>query len=96
MTKVTIHLHSVHYLESGLALQEYMILLLYEQRTDWIIKELSEFLCVSERTLTRCRLGLLHKGYLIKKGRGGTSADPRFELTDKLYPVKKKVVVPAS
>lgn len=95
MTKVTIHLHSVHYQQSGLGLQEYLMLLLYEQKANWKVPELAKFLSLSQRTVTRSRAFLLQMGYLVKSDQYRPT-HPSFKVSDVLYPEKNRIFMQAS
>jgi hypothetical protein len=83
VNKLTIHFHLSHFQSSGLPLVEYFLLLLYEQRQDWTVKELMLVLSQSDRTVTRMRVNLTARGYLKKLPR--ETVRPFFLLTDKLY-----------
>lgn len=81
---MTIHLHTTHYLQSGLSLIDYLFLLFYEQKNDWPARELGILLGVSERTAVRMRMTLVDTGYLVQGKTKWT-----YFLTDKLYPLRK-------
>lgn len=76
---LSIHFHLKHYKESGLPFTDYMFLLLYENKEDWMIKEIMEVLNLKERQTVRIRNRLTDFGYLKKNSRG------KYELTDKMY-----------
>lgn len=80
----TVHFHMKHYKATGLSFMEYFMVLLYEEKNDWSVKELEDILNVTDRTVQRMRNSLVGQGYLIKGER--RSQDTRiYLLTGKGY-----------
>lgn len=75
---MTIHFHSKHFENQPLPLTEYMMLMMYEQRSDISIKELMKTLKISERTVIRIRNLLTDNAYLEK-------SEKSYYSTNKLY-----------
>jgi Mn-dependent DtxR family transcriptional regulator len=75
-------IHEKHYKETGLPLMDYIYLLMHEEREP-SVKELKEFLCITERTIYRMRRYLVQQGYLETK----KFKNKRFSyhLTNKMY-----------
>lgn len=75
---MTIHFHSKHFEDQSLPVTEYMMLMMYEQRSDISIKEIMKTLKISERTVIRIRSLLTDSGYLEK-------SEKSYYPTNKLY-----------
>lgn len=78
---MTIHFCTNHFIDSGLELIEYMILLIHETSQP-SLTELSSYLNISERTAVRTRNGLINNGYLR---RDYSQKGTKYILTDKMY-----------
>lgn len=85
---MTIHFHSKHFIETGMHLNEYMILMCHENCSIIPVLTLMKYVGMSERQTYRLRTNLVSLGYL-KQG----DIQNEYYLTDKLYPpcIQKKI-----
>lgn len=82
---MTVHFHTKHYQESGLNFPHYMMILFYELKQNWKVKELEVLFTLSERKIIRLRQDLVRDGYLERV------SFKVYKLTDKLYKKETRV-----
>lgn len=54
--------------ETNLGLYDYMILVMYKEKDDWLARDLSQHLSITERTCYAKRKLLVEFGWLIQHG----------------------------
>jgi len=77
---MTVHLHTAHFIESGLSILQYYLVMLYEQRSDYSLKELESLMNMTGRSVITLRNQLCDLGILERAGRSN------YVVTEKIYP----------